>query len=136
MSKGQPTKHHIAHGSVYRPADIHLAFLLRGSEDCVIEQCKFHDSGGNSIPLDLYAQKNRVEGNEIRCMGQGSIILTGYGREPRMLTRRTTSRGAATSVRSASFRLRSDSPALKMGIRQIDLSGIGVARQFPKRLLE
>lgn len=52
---------------------------LRGAEKCVVENCKFRDSGGNAIRLDLYAQKNRIEANEIRQMGQGGIMLIGYG---------------------------------------------------------
>lgn len=52
---------------------------LRGAERCTVENCKFRDSGGNAIRLDLYAQNNRIEGNEIRNMGQGGIGLFGYG---------------------------------------------------------
>jgi len=52
---------------------------LRGVERCTVQNCKFRDSGGNAIRLDLYAQNNRIEGNEIRCMGQGGIGLLGYG---------------------------------------------------------
>lgn len=52
---------------------------LRGAERCTIQNCKFRDSGGTAIRLDLYAQKNRIEGNEIRYMGQGGIMLIGYG---------------------------------------------------------
>jgi len=32
------------------------------------------------------------------------------------------------------FRLRPDSPALKMGIKWIDLSGVGLTENFPERL--
>lgn len=52
---------------------------LRGVERCTVQHCKFRDSGGNAIRLDLYAQNNRIEGNEIRHMGQGGIGLFGYG---------------------------------------------------------
>jgi hypothetical protein len=52
---------------------------LRGAERCTVQNCKFRDSGGSAIRLDLYAQKNRIEGNEIRYMGQGGIMLIGYG---------------------------------------------------------
>ncbi len=52
---------------------------LRGAEKCTVQNCKFRDSGGAAIRLDLYAQKNRIEGNEIRYMGQGGIMLIGYG---------------------------------------------------------
>lgn len=52
---------------------------LRGAEKCTVQNCKFRDSGGTAIRLDLYAQQNRIEGNEIRYMGQGGIMLIGYG---------------------------------------------------------
>ena len=52
---------------------------LRGAEKCTVQNCRFRDSGGTAIRLDLYAQKNRIEGNEIRYMGQGGIMLIGYG---------------------------------------------------------
>jgi hypothetical protein len=52
---------------------------LCGAEKCSVQNCKFRDSGGTAIRLDLYAQKNRIEGNEIRYMGQGGIMLIGYG---------------------------------------------------------
>ena len=52
---------------------------LRGAEKCTVQNCKFRDSGGNAIRLDLYAQKNRIEGNEVRYMGQGGIMMIGYG---------------------------------------------------------
>jgi hypothetical protein len=52
---------------------------LRGAEKCTIENCRFRNSGGAAIRLDLYAQKNRIVANEIRSMGQGGIMLIGYG---------------------------------------------------------
>lgn len=52
---------------------------FRGAENCTVRNCKFLDSGGNAMRLDLHARKNRIENNEIRFMGQGGIILIGYG---------------------------------------------------------
>ncbi|MGD0501001.1 MAG: right-handed parallel beta-helix repeat-containing protein [Bryobacteraceae bacterium] len=52
---------------------------FRGAEGCKVQNCKFRDSGGSAIRLDLYAQKNRIEGNEIRYMGQHGVALLGYG---------------------------------------------------------
>jgi len=52
---------------------------LRGAEQCSVVNCKFRDSGGAAIRLDLYAQENKVESNEIRYMDQGGILLLGYG---------------------------------------------------------
>jgi len=52
---------------------------FRGAERCTVEQCRFRDSGGNAVRLDLYAQENTIAGNEIRNLGQGGVILIGYG---------------------------------------------------------
>jgi hypothetical protein len=39
-------------------------------------------------------------------------------------------------LKPGDFRLKPDSPALKMGIKQIDVQGVGLTKDFPKRLLE
>jgi len=52
---------------------------LRGAEDCSVEECKFFNSGGSAIRLDLYCQKNRVLRNEINHLGGAGILLIGYG---------------------------------------------------------
>lgn len=52
---------------------------FRGAANCVVKNCRFRDSGGNAIRLDYYAQGNRIEGNEMRNLGQGGIVLFGYG---------------------------------------------------------
>ena len=38
-------------------------------------------------------------------------------------------------LKPGDFRLKPDSPALKMGIKQIDLKGVGLTKAFPKWLL-
>ncbi len=40
------------------------------------------------------------------------------------------------ALKLGDFRPKPDSPALKMGIKQIDLKGVRLARDFPKRLLD
>jgi hypothetical protein len=40
------------------------------------------------------------------------------------------------ALKPSDFRLKPDSPALKMGIKQIDLKGVGLTKDFPKWLLE
>jgi hypothetical protein len=40
------------------------------------------------------------------------------------------------ALKPGDFRLKPDSPALKMGIKQIDLKGVGLTKTFPKWLLE
>lgn len=52
---------------------------FRGSENCVVQNCKFFNSGGSAVRMDLYSQNNRVEGNEINNLGGGGIHLIGYG---------------------------------------------------------
>ncbi len=67
-------------------ADALLRF--RGAEDCVVEQCRFRDSGGNAVRLDLHAQNMRVSENEIHHLGQGGIMLIGYGAGTKNVNRR------------------------------------------------
>lgn len=58
-------------------ADALLRF--RGAENCVVEACKFFNSGGSAIRLDLHCQNNRIYNNEINHMGGAGILLIGYG---------------------------------------------------------
>ncbi|NNJ26503.1 right-handed parallel beta-helix repeat-containing protein [Alienimonas chondri] len=52
---------------------------LRGTEDCVIEDCRFAHSGGGAIRVDLHGQRNSISGNVIEQMGGAGILLCGYG---------------------------------------------------------
>jgi len=52
---------------------------LRGSENCVIEQCRFAHSGGGALRVDLHGQENRIVGNHIEYIGGTGILLCGYG---------------------------------------------------------
>jgi hypothetical protein len=52
---------------------------LRGAENCVVEECKFFNSGGSAIRLDLHCRKNRIYNNEITHLGGAGILLIGYG---------------------------------------------------------
>ena len=52
---------------------------LRGAEECVVENCKFVNSGASAVRLDLHCQRNRVVGNEISDLGGAGILLIGYG---------------------------------------------------------
>jgi hypothetical protein len=52
---------------------------FRGTENCIIEQCTFSNSGGAGIRFDLYAQNNKVIGNDIYELGGTGILLAGYG---------------------------------------------------------
>jgi len=52
---------------------------FRGAENCLVENCRFENSGGGAIRFDLHAQKNRVQGNKIKKIGSTGILLCGYG---------------------------------------------------------
>ncbi|MGJ8634111.1 MAG: right-handed parallel beta-helix repeat-containing protein [Luteolibacter sp.] len=52
---------------------------LRGTENCVIDQCHFLHSGSSAIRVDLHGQKNTISGNHIEHMGGAGILLCGYG---------------------------------------------------------
>ena len=52
---------------------------LRGAEACAVEDCRFSDSGGTAIRLDLRCQRDRVCHNLIEDMGATGVFLCGYG---------------------------------------------------------
>ena len=58
-------------------ADALLRF--RGAEDCAVEECRFHSSGGSAVRLDLHCQRIAVSRNLIEDLGGGGIHLIGYG---------------------------------------------------------
>ena len=57
----------------------HALLRLRGSENCVIENCRFAHSGGGAIRLDLHSVENTVSSNHIEHIGGTGILLCGYG---------------------------------------------------------
>jgi Right handed beta helix region len=52
---------------------------FRGAENCAVEECKFFNSGGSAIRLDLYCQRNKILSNEINHLGGAGVLLIGYG---------------------------------------------------------
>lgn len=62
---------------LYDKANAMLRF--RGSENCVVEDCTFTNSGGGALRFDLHAQNNRVVGNQINHIGSTGILFSGYG---------------------------------------------------------
>lgn len=52
---------------------------FRGAEDCQVVDCKFINTGGSAIRMDLHAQRNRIENCELAHLGEAGIILAGYG---------------------------------------------------------
>lgn len=52
---------------------------LRGAENCVIDNCRFVNSGGAALRLDLHCQKNEIKNSSIEDIGGAGILLVGYG---------------------------------------------------------
>ena len=52
---------------------------FRGAEDCVVTDCRFIESGGSGLRLDLHAQRNRIAESEFAHLGEAGILLAGYG---------------------------------------------------------
>ena len=52
---------------------------LRAAEDCVIEDCRFVDSGAAGIRLDLHCRNNTVRHGEFGHLGGVGVLLAGYG---------------------------------------------------------
>ena len=52
---------------------------FRGAEDCRVTDCKFVNSGGSGLRLDLHAQRNRITNCELAHLGEAGILLAGYG---------------------------------------------------------
>jgi hypothetical protein len=52
---------------------------FRGAEDCVVDGCRFVNSGSGAVRVDLYGKRIRIENNTIRNVGGTGILLCGYG---------------------------------------------------------
>jgi hypothetical protein len=52
---------------------------FRDVEYCEVRNCRFTNSGGAGIRLDLYAQSNLIKNNLIDYVGGTGILLCGYG---------------------------------------------------------
>jgi len=52
---------------------------FRGAEKCVVDACRFCESGGSAIRLDLHCRHVTVRNNEIEHLGGAGILLIGYG---------------------------------------------------------
>jgi len=52
---------------------------FRGTRDCAVESCRFIDSSGTGLRLDLTSLNNRVVGNEMARLGGVGILVAGYG---------------------------------------------------------
>ena len=52
---------------------------FRGSEQCVVDSCKFIKSGGTGVSFDLYSQYNTVQNCSLDLLGMAGIFFCGYG---------------------------------------------------------
>jgi len=52
---------------------------FRGAEECQVTDCRFINSGGTGVRLDLHAQRNRIADSEFAHLGEAGILLVGYG---------------------------------------------------------
>ncbi len=52
---------------------------FRGAEDCRIEACRFVESGGGGVRMDLHCQHNEIRDCEFGQLGGVGILLAGYG---------------------------------------------------------
>jgi Right handed beta helix region len=52
---------------------------LRGAQGCTIQACRFVDTSGTGLRLDLTCLDNRVIDNEVAHTGGVGILLAGYG---------------------------------------------------------
>jgi hypothetical protein len=52
---------------------------LRGADQITFEKCRWFQSGGAGIRLDLHAQSNRIVDSTFEHLGGAGIVLAGYG---------------------------------------------------------
>jgi len=53
--------------------------VFKAAENCKVSDCLFTNSGGNAVRLDYHCQAIEITNNEISHLGQGGVILIGYG---------------------------------------------------------
>lgn len=52
---------------------------FRGAEACRVAHCRFVNSAGSGVRLDLHAQRIRIEDCKFAHLGEAGILLVGYG---------------------------------------------------------
>jgi hypothetical protein len=63
---------------------------FRGAENCLVDACRFANTGGTAIRLDLHCQRNRIRNCLIEHTGNMGILLAGYGPGKKDVNRRNT----------------------------------------------
>lgn len=54
-------------------------FRFRGAENCIVENCRFTNSGNSALRLDLHCQHITIKNNLIDYVGHMGILVCGYG---------------------------------------------------------
>lgn len=52
---------------------------FRGTQHCLVDECRFTNSGGTGLRFDLHSQHNRVQRSLFDYLGQAGIFICGYG---------------------------------------------------------
>jgi hypothetical protein len=52
---------------------------IRGAEGITVEGCRFTDSGGTAVRLDLHCREIDIVGNTIEHVGACGVLLSGFG---------------------------------------------------------
>jgi len=52
---------------------------FRATEHCLVDECRFTNSGGTGVRFDLHSQYNRVQRSLFDYLGQSGILICGYG---------------------------------------------------------
>lgn len=63
--------------ALYDESDALLRFI--DTEDCLVDDCIFSNSGGGGIRFDFYSQKNKIINCEFKDLGGVPILFAGYG---------------------------------------------------------
>ncbi len=62
---------------------------LRGAEQIRFERCRWFNSGGAGLRLDLHARQNQVSDSVLEHLGGAGIVLAGYGPGTKDVNRRS-----------------------------------------------
>ena len=52
---------------------------FRGAAHCLVDECRFANSGGTGLRFDLHSQFNKVQRSLFEYLGQVGILIGGYG---------------------------------------------------------
>ncbi len=63
--------------AMYDKSDALLRFV--DAENCVVDDCRFENSGGGGVRFDFYCRKNKIQNSEFSQLGGTSILFAGYG---------------------------------------------------------